>query len=174
VPLGEPLRERRLVEALPVVADGQDEVPVLLREAHADVARLRVLRDVGEKLPCRRQEQLLVRASRHGLRVKAQPETTAAGRPVPDRGERSLQTGRVEDVRVQLEQGLAQVLDGFLQRTIRPRQGGPVEVLGRLLQVVSRRQQVLDRGVVEGLGQGLPLALLGGYRLSHQPLALLR
>jgi hypothetical protein len=169
----EALGQRRLVEALAVVADREHDVAVLLREAHADVARVGMLRDVREELPRGREQQLLVPRPRHRPRVELQAEPAPARGPVADRRERSLEAGRLEDVRVELEQRLPQVRDGGGERPVRALQSSPVEGLGRLLEIVSRREEVLDRRVVEPFGQCAPLALLDGHRLGHQPLALL-
>ncbi|HEX5899922.1 MAG TPA: hypothetical protein VFY32_11035 [Solirubrobacteraceae bacterium] len=88
------------------------------------------------------------------------------------RGERRAQAGVVEHVGVQLEDLAAQLIDGLGQRGI----GAPVGVLVvaamMIAQLLAGQQQVLDRVIVQELGQALALALLGGQGLGHQPPAL--
>ena len=71
---------------------------------------------------------------------------------------------------MQLEYGLAELGDRRLDRGVRTgeRLGRVASVRG-LLEIVPRREQVLDRMVVEPLGQDAALPLAGAQGLGDQP-----
>ena len=71
---------------------------------------------------------------------------------------------------MKLEDGLPQIRDRLSQGVVGARQSRMGRGLGSLLQLVARREQVLDGVVVQGLGERLTLALLGRQRVHHQAL----
>ena len=89
-----------------------------------------------------------------------------------ERADRDGKPGLLEHVRVELDHGVSQLPDrlherrvGAIQRRMRCRLAG-------LLQLVARRQEVLERVVVQGLGEHAALPLLRVQRVREQPRAL--
>ena len=66
---------------------------------------------------------------------------------------------------MELDDRLPKIRDGLRDRGVGSREGRMRRRLGRLLQLVARREQVLDRVVVQRLGERLTLALLGCQRV---------
>ena len=111
---------------------------------------------------------------RPSYELEVEPKVSEHRRPLGDRAQRGLEPRLLEDVRVQVEDRVAQLAHGLAQRRV-----GPVERrvglrLARLLELVPGREQVLDRVVVEGLGERLALSLLGLERVREQARALVR
>ena len=113
----------------------------------------------------------ITRSSRtpSGRRVDRQlaREGAVAGLLVGDGAERRLQPGHLERDGVQVDHDLA-------QRPDRAADAGPraVEVLAAVRQpqqLLVEREQVLQRAVVQHLGDLAPRALLGVERLRHEP-----
>ncbi len=85
-----------------------------------------------------------------------------------DGAQRRLEPGLLEDVGMQLEDRLPDLPDRLGERVVRPAKGGMDARLLRFLELVARREQVLQRLVVQRLGQRLPLTLLGVERVREQ------
>ena len=88
------------------------------------------------------------------------------------RGERRAQAGVIQHVRMQLEDLAAEPLDGDRERGVGAAVGVLVVAAMMVAQLLASHQEVLDRLVVQQLGQPLALALLRGQRLRDQPSAL--
>ena len=91
------------------------------------------------------------------MEVEPQLEAAAARRVPGDRPERGLEPGLVEDVRVELEDRVAQLRHALREGVVCAAECGMRQRLPGLLELVAGRQQVLDRLVVQGLGERLPL-----------------
>ena len=72
---------------------------------------------------------------------------------------------------MEVEDGLAQLPDGLGERVVGAGERRMGERLACLLELVPRREEVLDRVVVESLGKRLALPLLGLERVGEQPRA---
>ena len=73
---------------------------------------------------------------------------------------------------MELEDGVAELPDGLGDRGVGSVERGMGERLGRLVELVARREQVLERVVVQRFGQRPALAFLGPERVGEQPRAL--
>ena len=160
-------------ETLAVVVDGELELPVGLDEAKCQLGRLRVPSDVRQQLARRREDQLLLRMAGRVCRIEPQLQVRATCCLSADRAQRRLEPALLEHVRVQVEDRLAQLSNGLGERVVGAVQSGVRERLARLLEFVARRQQVLDRVIVQRLGERLALALLGRERVREQARPLL-
>ena len=167
VSLGNALREQARVEAAAVVAHGQLDRAVALPELDRDVRRRRVQCGVREQLARGAEEQDLLSMPLRMGEVEVDAEAAAAGRPLPRGAQRGLESGLLENVGVQLEYGLAELGDRRLDRGVRTAERlGRVASVRGLLEIVPRREQVLDRMVVEPLGQDAEALPLAGARAS--------
>ena len=102
----------------------------------------------------------------------AKPRARGRGaRVLTDRGR---EPRLLEQVRVQVGDRAAQLGDGRRDGRVRARLGALGRRPGGQVEVVARREQVLDRAVVEILRELPALALLGRQRLGHEPLTLRR
>ena len=102
----------------------------------------------------------------------AKPARAGRGaRVLPDRGR---EPGLLEQVRVQVGDGPAQLGHGRRDRRVRARLGPVRRGLRRQVEVVAGGEQVLDRAVVQILRELPALPLLGRQRLGDEPLALRR
>ena len=133
------------------------------------LGRVGVPDDVRQELARGREDELLLRMTVLVVQIELQLEARAARRLLGDRAERRLEPGLLEHVRVEVEDGLAQLPDRLGERGVGAVERGMRERLARLLELVARREQVLDRVVVQGLGERLALALLGLERVREQP-----
>src|SRR5919198_3217881 len=164
------IRKILRVEALAVVADDEDPLAVLVREPERDLARVRVLRGVHQELARDGDEQVLVRVRASIAEVAVEPKASAACRPPPDRRKRGPQSGLLEHVGMELEHGLAEFVHRLRERSLSTEERRVVVALAHLLELVPDRQEILDRVVVELLGEQLALALLGAERIREQAL----
>ena len=69
---------------------------------------------------------------------------------------------------MEVEDGFAQLPDGLGERGVGTVERGMRERLARFLELVARREQILDRVIVERFGECLALSLLGGERVREQ------
>jgi hypothetical protein len=69
---------------------------------------------------------------------------------------------------MQRRDGLANLPDGLDERVLGATKSRVRDRLAGLLEVVTRREQVLQRLVVQSLGEGLALALLRFERVGEQ------
>ena len=76
VPVREAIGELALVEPLAVVSHAEDDLAVLVREAQPDLARVRVLGSIGQKLAGNRQEQPLLRMWTVVAEIAMEPEAS--------------------------------------------------------------------------------------------------
>ena len=111
-------------KAAPVVFHDQHELAVPLREADVDEARVRVPHDVREQLARGREDELVVCVGAGAVEVETESEASSGGCLLGDRAQRRFEPRRLEDVRMEVEDGLAQLPDGLGQRRVRPGQGG--------------------------------------------------
>ena len=72
---------------------------------------------------------------------------------------------------MELEHGVAQLVDRLCERLVGAAQRGVGTRLGDVLELVPGGEEVLERVVVQRLGERPPLALLRGQRLGEQPRA---
>ena len=107
------------------------------------------------------------------MQVEPQVEVRAGRHLLGDRAQRGVEAGLLQHVRMEVEDGLAELPHGLGQRRVRPGERGVGQHLARLLQVVARGEQVLDGVVVQRLGQRAALALLRLERVREQGGALL-
>ena len=146
---------------------------VLERDRDVDAPGPGVLADVAQQLARQRQHQLVAAPGRgrldpHGARVAARRRLLVA-----DRAQRRLEAADLQLHRVQVEHHLADLGDGVRE----PVADAPEVLLvagGRRAQpgdVVAEREQVLQRAVVQGLGDRAARAVLGVERERHQPAA---
>ncbi len=120
------------------------------------------------------KQQLLLRMPPLVVELEVEPKVPARRGLLRERAQRRLEARLLEDVRMQVEDGIAQLPDGVEQRRVRPGERRMRLRLPCLLELVPGRQQVLDRMVVERLGERLALALLGLERVREQARALVR
>ena len=69
---------------------------------------------------------------------------------------------------MEVEDGFAQLPDGLGERGVGTVERGMRERLAGFLELVPRGEQILDRVIVERFGQRLALSLLGGERVGEQ------
>ena len=104
------------------------------------------------------------------VEVELEPARAGGGAGVlPDR---RREPGLLEQVRVEVGDRSAQLGDRRRDRRVRARLRAVRSRLGRHVEVVAGREQVLDRAVVQILRQLPALPLLGRQRLGDEALAL--
>ena len=160
VTLAQALRQAGRREPAAVVRDREGEVVVLGDEADPELRRLRVLDDVREQLAGRREDELLLRVPPGIAQVELEVQAPALGGASGERAERCLEPGLVEDVRMQVEDGVAELPHGLRQRLVRAAESRVRDRLGDLREQVADGEQILEGVVVERVGERLPLALL--------------
>ena len=168
-PSAEPFGQLLDREASAVVGDGELELSVGLAEEQRHLGRLRVAHDVRQELTGRREDELLLRMTRLVVKIELQLQVRPGRRLSTERTQRRLESAFLEHVRVEVEDGLAQLSDRLGERGVGAVQRGVRERLSRFLELVARREQILDRVIVERFGERLPLALLRGERVGKQP-----
>ena len=146
--------------------------PLRSNKLDRHVARLRMHRRVREQLACGAEEQHLLRVPPGIGEVEPDAERPAPRRTLAGSPQRGFEARLLEHVRMELEHRLPQLgdrrLDGRVgsgERLVRLERPS----LGHLLEVVASREQVLDRLVVEPLGERAALTLAGAQRLGDQP-----
>ena len=170
----EPLGHLLGRESPAVVLDDELDRPVPFLESERQLRGLRMPDDVREELTRRGEEQLLLRVPPLAVELEVEPKVSAHRRLLGERAQRGLEARLLEDVRVQVEDGVAQLPDGVEQRRVGPFERRMGLRLLRLLELVANREQVLDRMVVERLRERLALSLLGLERVREQARALVR
>src|SRR5919109_3733094 len=109
VPVRELQREPLGREPAAVVLDRELELPVVLDEPHADASSLCVPDDVGEELARGREDEGLARMAVLVAQVELEGKACAVRRLLRHRADGRLQPGLLEDVRMELEDGLPQL-----------------------------------------------------------------
>ncbi len=146
-----------------------DDVRAVDVDRQRDVPRAGVADRVREQFAPDGEEHLGVGGRRRGGGRHGHDRMRAVGQRQPggDRVERGAEAGRLELVRVQVEDLGAQLGDRPGEPVL-----GPVEVLdvaaARALDVLLRAQQVLHELVVEDVGELAPGARLGPEGLGHE------
>ena len=92
--------------AAPVVFHDQHKLAVPLLEADVDEARPRVPHDVREQLARRREDELVLCVDAGAVQVETEPEAPSSGRLLGDRAQGRFEPRRLEDVRMEVEDGL--------------------------------------------------------------------
>ena len=170
MPLGEGLRGTIGREAATVVADDEAERAVVLRERDRDSVCIGMPDDVRQELARGRVDELLLGMAVGVPEVELELELCARRGALGERPQGRVEPGLVEDVRMEVEDRVTQLPDRLCERVVRALERGMGRPgLARLLELVPRRQQVLDRVVVQGLGERLALALLRVPRVREQP-----
>ncbi len=167
----EELRRVGLAEPAAVVVHAQHDLAVLVGERHGDLAGLGMLSHVREELARDREEESLLRVAIAGAQVEAHLEAASSRRSLGHGRERAGEPDRVEHLRVELEDRLTEVVERLAERLLGAPERRVVDDLRRLLHVVAGGEQVLDRVVVEPLGERLALALGGVQRVGEELLA---
>ena len=174
VSVGEPLGRELGREAAPVVLDHEPELVAVLDEPHADPARPRVLGDVAEQLARGREDEHLdARVAVLVAKVELEREAGARRRLLRDGAERRLHARLLEHVRVQLGDRVPQLPHGVHESPVGSLERGMRRRLGDLLELMARREEILERVVVERLGEDPALPLLRLERVGEEARALL-
>lgn len=162
--LGEPLWRK------PAAVVFHDEPKVAVRREETDIhaPRICVLDDVGKQLACSREDELLARMAVSIGELEIHVDAGAVRGLLRNRSERGFEARLLEDVRVQLEDRLAQLSNRDDERVVCPTESRVLLHLSRLLELVARGQEILDRIVVKRIGQRFPFALLRLERIGEQ------
>ena len=156
-----------------VIGDDQYDGVRLRVQPQRDRARVRMPGGVGEQLAREREDELLLpRGQARLVDLDLRVGVGAARRRLGMGGQRGAQAGVVQDVGMQLEDLAAELVDSCGQRIVGAAVGVLVVAPMVVAQLVPGQQQVLDRLVVQHLGEASALAFLGGERLGEQPAAL--
>ena len=165
---GETITSHSGVEAGPVVGDAQLDPFVALHASDVHVAGAGVLCDVGQQLSRRCEQEPLLRRVRLGLVGHMRAEPTHATRPAGNHRQGRLEAPLLQHQRMQIRDDLAQLSDRREDGRLRAIEGWVVDGLGDLLEIVPRREQILERGVVEGFGERLAFSLFRTHRVGEQ------
>ena len=160
--------ERPRRDADPVVGDEQLDLRrpgVATADADADVLGAAVAGGVGQQLARDGEDEVVADALGVGVDLDVGREAAAAPGALGHRLQRGAQPGLVEQVRVQVEHRLAE-LDDRLVEALAHQVDRRVVARAELL---AGGEQVLQRVVVQRLGQPPARRVLGRQRLGDEP-----
>ena len=162
---------RFLVDPAAVVGNHQAGPSALVREGDRRRGRLGVLDDVAQQLSGRRVQQTVDRGTQFvapTVELDRNRQPPSGRCRVGEPAQRARQAGVLEHGRVQLGHGGAQQPRALRQCKLQPGERLGVGTLPGVLEVMPRPQQVLQRAVVELLGERPALAILGAHQLPDQ------
>ena len=127
------------VEAAAIILHLERHGAVLVGQPNEHVACLRVLDRVGEQLARGRQHEAIVWVAAAAMKFKPDRESRPAGRTLRHGADRSLEPGLLEDIGMQLEDGLAQLADRLPECGIGAAQGRMVDLVCHFLELQARQ-----------------------------------
>ena len=154
----------------PVVGDEQLDLGrpgVAAADADADMLGAAVARGVGQQLAGDGEDEVVAEALGAGVDLDVGREAPAASGALGHGLQGGAQAGLVEQVRVQVEHRLAELDDGLVEALAHEVERG---VVARA-ELLPGGEQVLQRVVVQRLGQPAARRVLGRQRLGDEPAA---
>ena len=164
-------------DAAPVVGDLEGHLAVVAVDRDRDVAGVRVVGDVPQRLLRRAEEQRLVRGGQLEARLDGELRGDApCVQPGEQVGQRALQSLAVQPLRVEIQQQRAELADRPADLVPRPADRlavGGRPIAGRRAEAVGDGGQVLHDAVVQLARDAAALVLAGRDGLVQQGLAAL-
>ena len=170
VPLGDPAGDVRRSAPTPSSATRSSAMPAR-RERHRELLRLRMFDDVGQQLARRAvQQRLHRRAQPRGpprrVEIQAKPTSLRCRRCQP--AERGGESRLLQHRGMQLGHLRAQLPRGLGERLFHPVERRGVAGIAGVLEIEARGEDVLQRAVVQVLGEGAMFPLGDGHQLPGQ------
>ena len=171
VALAQPVRDLRVVDAHAVVGHHEPGVPVGQCQVDGDVRGLSVFDDVAQQLAGGPVEQPVDRRAvvgRPSVQVELGGEPATGGGRRDQVAQRGGQTGALQDRRMQLRHRRSQEPRRLQQCFLQPVEGFGCAGVAGLVEVLAGREHVLQRAVVQLLGERPPLAPFQVGQLGEQ------
>jgi hypothetical protein len=167
--LGDAAVQNRRIESDAVVGDPQDGRVQFPVQGDVESAGTGMFVCVVQKLPDRAVDQRLRLRAAHFVDFSAHRRPPTLLVALGQFAHRRAQSDLFQDLRIEGADSIPQRRDGLPQRGVEP-----IEVCGggafpQLIEIQSCGQQILQRTVMQLLGQFPVAALIGAHRLRHQP-----
>src|SRR6266508_59274 len=117
--VGQPLGQLLEIETVAVVLDDERQLIVHPAQPDSDVRRLCVLDHIREELSGGREQKLLLRVTLRVSEIERQLQAPPARRLLCNRAKGAFEAHFFENVRMELEDGAAQLVDGVSEGCIR-------------------------------------------------------